>query len=53
MLALALILGAGGAFAAGESALVRADDLRALYWLLVGGVSLWAAVRIGRPAAKA
>ncbi len=53
VLALALILAAGGAFAAGEGALARADDLRALYWLAVGGVSLWAAVRIGRPVAKA
>jgi hypothetical protein len=53
VLALALILGGAGAFAAGEGALARADDLRALYWLAVGAVSLWAAVRIGRPAAKA
>lgn len=53
LMALALILGAGGAFAVGEGALARADDLRAFYWLVVGGVSLWAAVRIGRPVAKA
>jgi hypothetical protein len=53
VLALALILGGGSAFAVGEGALARGDDLHALYWLAVGSVSLWAAVQIGRPAAKA
>ncbi len=52
VLAIVMMLAAGGSFAAGESALAQADDLRALYWLLVGAASLWAAVQIGRPAAK-
>ena len=52
-LALALVVAAGGAFVFGEAALARAEDLRALYWLTVGIVSLHAGVQIGRPGAKA
>ncbi len=51
--AIALVIAAGVAFFLGESALARAEDLRALYWLAVGVVSLRAAVQIGRPGAKA
>jgi hypothetical protein len=51
--AIALVIAAGVAFALGETALARAEDLRALYWLAVGVVSLRAAVQIGRPGAKA
>ncbi|MGD0675647.1 MAG: hypothetical protein ABSC94_09530 [Polyangiaceae bacterium] len=52
VLAIALVIGAGGAFALGASALDVADDFRSLYWLAVGTVALWASVRIARPAAK-
>lgn len=40
------------AFALGSSALARAEDLRALYWLVVGLVSVRAAVSVVRPGAK-
>jgi hypothetical protein len=53
VLAIVLVLASGGSFAAGEGALAQADDVRAIYWLLVGAASLWAAVQVGRPAAKA
>jgi hypothetical protein len=53
VLALALIVGACGAFLAGEVALARADDLQAIYWLAVGVVSLRSGVQIARPGAKA
>ena len=51
VLAIVLILAAGAAFVLGESALARAEDLRALYWLGVGVLSLRAAVQIARPGA--
>jgi hypothetical protein len=53
VLAIALVIAAGAAFVLGETALAHAEDLRALYWLAVGVVSLRAAVRIARPGAKA
>ena len=53
VLALALVVGSGGAFVAGEAALARAEDLHAIYWLAVGVVSLRAAVQIARPGGKA
>jgi hypothetical protein len=53
VLAIALLVAAGGAFLLGASALAHADDLRAIYWLVVGVVSLRAAVQVGRPGAKA
>jgi hypothetical protein len=37
----------------GESALTGAEDLHALYWLVVGVVALRAAVQVARPAEKA
>jgi hypothetical protein len=52
VLAIALVVGAVGAFVAGEGALARADDLRAVYWLAVGIVSLRAAVQVARPGTK-
>lgn len=52
VLAIVLVVAAGAAFAVGESALSRAEDLQALYWLAVGIVSLRAAVKIGQPGAK-
>jgi hypothetical protein len=53
VLAIALVLAAAAAFVMGESALAHAEDLRAIYWLAVGVVSLRAAVQIGRPGARA
>jgi hypothetical protein len=52
-LAIALVIAAGVAFVLGETALTRAEDLRAIYWLAVGVVSLRAAVQVARPGAKA
>jgi hypothetical protein len=53
VLAIVLLAAAGLVFVVGESALARAEDLTALYWLVVGVVSLRAAVQIARPGAKA
>jgi hypothetical protein len=53
LLAIALLGAAGAAFLVGESALARAEDLTALYWLVVGVVSLRAAVQVVRPGARA
>ena len=52
VLAVALVVGAVGAFVAGEAAMTRAEDLRAVYWLAVGVVSLRAAVQVVRPGAR-
>ena len=52
VLAIALLIAAGTAFVLGASALARAEDLRALYWLAIGLVALRAAVQIARPGAK-
>ena len=51
-LAVALVLAAGVSFVLGEGALSRAEDLNAIYWLVVGVVSLRAATLIARPGAK-
>jgi hypothetical protein len=52
-LAIVLALGAGSAFFFGERALAGADDMRAIYWLAVGVVSLQASVQVAKPGAKA
>lgn len=52
-LAVALLVAAGVSFFMGSAALARADDLKALYWLLVGIVTVRAAVQVARPGAKA
>ena len=52
-LALGLVLLAAVSFYMGESALSGAEDLHALYWLVVGVVALRAAVQVARPAEKA
>ena len=52
VLAIVLLVAAGVAFFVGDSALSRAEDLQALYWLIVGVVSLRAAVQVARPGAK-
>lgn len=49
VLAIVLVVAAAVAFVLGESALARAEDLTALYWLAVGIVSLRAAVQVARP----
>jgi hypothetical protein len=51
-MAIALSVGAAVAFVLGEAALAHAEDLRALYWLAVGVVSLRGAVQVGRPGAR-
>jgi hypothetical protein len=51
-LAIALVLASMVAFVCGESALARAEDLQAVYWLIVGGVSLRCAVQVARPGAR-
>ncbi len=50
--AIVLAVSAGAAFLFGEQALARVEDLRALYWLAIGVLSLRAAVQIARPGAK-
>lgn len=52
-LALGLVILAAVSFYMGESALTGAEDLHALYWLVVGIVALRAAVQVARPAEKA
>lgn len=48
-IALAMVVAAGLAFGVGASSLARAEDLKALYWLVVGIVALRSAVQIARP----
>jgi hypothetical protein len=52
VLAIALVVAAGAAFVLGETALARAEDLRAIYWLAVGIVSLRAGTQVARPGGK-
>ena len=52
-LAVVLLAAATAAFWVGNSALAHADDVKALYWLIVGAVTVRAAVQILRPGAKA
>ncbi len=52
LFAIALLLAAATAFVLGEGALARAEDLVALYWMIVGVFSLRAATQIARPGAK-
>lgn len=47
--AIALVVAAGVAFGVGGSALARAEDLKALYWLVVGIVAVRSAVQLARP----
>jgi hypothetical protein len=53
VLAVTLLVAAGAAFVLGESALARAEDLHALYWLAVGVASLRAATQVARPGTRA
>jgi hypothetical protein len=52
LLAIALLVAAAVAFVFGEGALARAEDLQALYWLVVGVVALRSAVQVSRPGAR-
>jgi hypothetical protein len=49
VVAVLLVLLAVIAFAVGNAALARAEDIHALYWLIVGVVSLRAGVQLVRP----
>ena len=49
-LAALFLLGAASAFAFGGFALAKAQDLEALYWLIVGLAAMRASVQIARPA---
>lgn len=52
VVALIMIVSAAVAFGMGGSALARAEDLIAAYWLLVGFVGLRGAVQIARSGVK-
>jgi hypothetical protein len=52
-LAIVLVLAAATAFFLGERGLAASEDVRAAYWLVVGVVSLIAAVRMTKPGGKA
>jgi hypothetical protein len=49
VVALVLLVLAVVAFVVGNAALARAEDIHALYWLIVGVVSLRAGVQLARP----
>ena len=49
VVAVLLVLVAVVAFAVGNAALARAEDIHALYWLVVGVVSLRAGVQLAKP----
>ena len=53
VLAAALVIVAAVAFWMGNVALAHTEDLRAVYWLLVGFIALRGAVRVARPGSKA
>jgi hypothetical protein len=53
VLAAGLVLGAAVAFAFGATALARANDIEAIYFLVVGIVALRAGIQIVRPGASA
>ena len=53
VLAALLVLGAAAAFAFGATALARANDIEAIYFLVVGIVALRAGIQVVRPGASA
>jgi len=53
VLAALLVVGAAAAFTFGALALSRANDVEALYFLVIGIVALRAGVQIVRPGASA
>jgi hypothetical protein len=48
-IALAMVVAAGLAFGVGAVSLAGAEDVKALYWLVVGVVSVQGAVQLARP----
>ena len=52
-LAALLVLGAAAAFTLGAMALGRANDIEAIYFLVVGIVALRAGIQVVRPGASA
>jgi hypothetical protein len=48
-IALAMVITAGLAFGVGAASLARAEDVKALYWLVVGVVAVQGAVQLARP----
>lgn len=52
-LAALLVLGAAAAFTLGAMALARANDIEAIYFLVVGIVALRAGIQVVRPGASA
>ena len=52
-LAALLVVGAAAAFTFGAMALARANDIEALYFLIVGIVAVRAGVQLVRPGANA
>jgi hypothetical protein len=48
-----LVLGAAAAFAFGATALAHANDIEAIYFLVVGIVALRAGIQVVRPGASA
>ena len=48
VIAVLMLVASAGAFAAGNGALARAEDLVALYWLVTGIVLVRASVQIAR-----
>jgi hypothetical protein len=52
LLLLALALAAALSVVASEAALADAQDLRGVYWLALGAVSLRAAIQITRPGVR-
>ena len=53
VLAALLVVGAAAAFTFGAMALARASDVEALYYLIVGVVSLRGGIQLVRPGAGA
>lgn len=53
VLAALLVLASAVAFGLGATALARSSDVEALYWLVVGVVSVRAGVALAKPEASA
>ncbi len=53
VVAIVLLIMSAAAFLVGSSSLARAEDLKALFWLVVGVVSVRGAVVVARPGGRA
>ena len=51
VVAVLLVVLAVIAFAVGNAALAKAEDIHALYWLIVGVVSMRSAIQLAKPGA--